>query len=109
MSGSGGGFGGGSVADVACSALIINTQIATPNPEFFASIQTGEVFAVRLVHMNDVQVVAVVRSNDDLMGGLAGGAIRRLRDCIIAGTNYHATVTRVSGPQILVRIEPEPV
>lgn len=106
MSGSSGGFGGGSIADVPCSGLVINTQIATPNPSLIASVQVGDVFAVTLVPMNGLLVVAVVRNNVDLIGGLAGGAISRLRDCINGGTAYTATVNRVSGPLILVRIEP---
>lgn len=105
MSGSGGGGGGFSASDVACSALSFNTQIATPNPAFIATIQIGEALAVELIVMGGQQVVAVVRGADRI-GGLAGAAVSRLRDCLNAGTEYRAIVTRASGPLIVVRIEP---
>lgn len=106
MSGSGGGGGGGYVGmDVACSVLSFNTQIATPNPSLITTIQMGESLSVELIGMHGQQVVAVVRGTERI-GGLAGAAVSRLRDCLIAGTEYRAIVTRVSGPLIMVRIEP---
>jgi hypothetical protein len=106
MSGSGGGGDGGFVAtDVACSALSFNTQVATPNPMYVDSIEVGIILAVELLLMGGQQVVAVMRGTDRI-GGLAGAAVSRLRDCLVAGTKYRATVTRAHGPHIVLRIEP---
>lgn len=105
MSGSGSGGGGFSAADVACSALSFSTQIATPNPNLIVTIHVSEVLGIELVVMGGQQVVAVVKDTQ-LIGGLAGAVVSRLRDCINAGTRYRAIVTRVSGPLVVVRIEP---
>ena len=54
---------------------------------------------------NGQQVVAVVNGNT-LVGGLAGSLVSRLRDCILAGTNFSAKVLSIRGPVVMVSIEP---
>ncbi|MDM0108664.1 hypothetical protein QTH97_27205 [Variovorax sp. J22R24] len=106
MSGSGGGGGGFvDVGDVACSNLRLQIQIATPDPVGIATVLVGMVLTVTLQHLGGHQVVALF-NGATRVGGLAGGQVSRLRDCLAAGTNYSATVQSISGPRVLVNIEP---
>lgn len=103
--GAGSGFGG--VADVACSALHLEAQIATPNAAGIATVAVGKVLAVTL-HLSGGQQVVALFNGSILVGGLSGGPVNRLRDCLAAGTRYTATVKAISGALVMVRIDPIP-
>ena len=102
----GGGGGGGGGGAIACENLTVNAQIATPNPVYVPTVRVGDIGTVVAQTVGSQQVVVVIRSNGDQLGGLVGGATTRLRECILAGTSYIFEVTSVSGAQIHVRIEP---
>lgn len=102
----GGGAGDGGSSVVACELLALNAQISTPNPVFVPTIRVGDIGTVQVKAMSNQQVVVIVRSNGDQLGGLVGGQTNRLRECILGGTSYRAEVTMVSGAQIIVRIDP---
>jgi hypothetical protein len=93
------------VSDVACSALRITTQIATPDPVGITTVVVGDMLSVQVISTHGQQVVAVYKAAQ-LVGGLAGNNIGRLRDCILAGTVYHAKVVSAAGPRVMVDIEP---
>jgi hypothetical protein len=107
MSGSGGGGGGGfvPVEEIACDRLRFETQIATPHPTGIAAVVVGDGLDVTLQLNAGQQVVALTKGTTPV-GGLSGGQLPRLRHCMNSGTRYTATVISVSGPRVMVRIEP---
>jgi len=56
------------------------------------------------VNINGAQAVAVSK-NGTLVGGLAGGLVNKLRECLLGGTLFKATVVSINGAQIMVEIE----
>lgn len=108
MSGSGGGGGGGrAVSDegIACAFLRFDAQVASPNPVVVATLNVGDVLDVTLTAGAVVAAVQVMH-NGQLVGGLLANMIPRLRECILAGTTYQATVTVLNGGQVRVLVEP---
>ncbi len=103
MSGSGGGGGGGVVitdsVPVTCDMLVINTQLSSPKLAVLNGLQAGEDLLVAM----QGQIVVVLR-NGQIAGGLAAPDLKRLRECILAGTNYVATVTSASLGQFKVKV-----
>ena len=105
MSGGGGGGSWSSEEEIACSRLRFRTQIATPQPGAIGSMRPGLVLDVTVVNMGGVLAVAV-SAQGTLVGGLAGGLVNRLRECLLGGTLFKATVLSVNGAQIMLEIEP---
>ena len=104
MSGSGGGGSWTPDNDVSCSRLRFSTQIATPQPGAIQAVRQGGVLAGSVVNINGAQAVAVSK-NGTLVGGLAGGLVNKLRECLLGGTLFKATVVSINGAQIMVEIE----
>src|SRR4051812_40178813 len=108
MSGSGGGGGGGrAVSDegIACNLLRFDAQIASPNPAVVPTLAIGEVLDVMLTAGGGLAAVQVLK-NGQPVGGLLANLVPRLRECILAGTTYQATVTALNGGQVRVLVEP---
>lgn len=105
MSGGGGGGSWVETDQVPCSKLRFDTQIATPQPGAVPTISVHEVLQVGIVPTGGAQVVAVLK-NGNLIGGLAGGLVTRLRECLLAGTKFKATVLSINNGQVRVEIEP---
>lgn len=104
MSGSGGGGSWTPDNDVSCSRLRFSTQIATPQPGAILVVYQGDVLDVNVENINGAQAVAV-RKSGTLVGGLAGGLVNKLRECLLGGTLFKATVLSINGAQIMVEIE----
>lgn len=104
-SGSGGGGGGGSSGEIPCGELEFDTQIATPQATALAALKIGEILEVAVVSMKGAQAVAV-RKGDEIVGGLAGGLVNRLRECLLQGKKFSATVQKINGAQITIHVEP---
>lgn len=104
MSGSDASFGD-SAADVSCESLIIETYLGSPKPAVVATLKAQQVLAVELRHFQGIYVV-VALSGDDIAGGLASPRAARLRDCLIRGFKYKATVLEIADGEVKVRITP---
>lgn len=108
MSGSGGGGGGGrAVSDegIACEFLRFDAQVASPNPAIVPTLSHGDVLDVTLFAGGGLAAVQVTQ-NGQRIGGLLANLVPRLRECILAGTSYQATVTGLNGGQVRVLVEP---
>jgi hypothetical protein len=107
MSGSGG--GGGSwppdVSDIPCSKLKFITQISSPQHPAIQSVNVGDVLAVQIQQLNAAQAVTLLK-NGQVVGGLVGGKVDRLRECLLQGNKFRSTVLSSNGPQVRVEIEP---
>lgn len=90
---------------ISCSRLRFSTQIATPQPAMIPTIQQGDVLDVQIVRIGAAQAVAVLK-NGQVVGGLAGGLVNKLRECLLGGKPFKATVTSINGGQVNVDIEP---
>lgn len=104
-SGGGGGGGGGTPDEIPCDELEFDTQIATPQAKALTGLKIGEILDVAVVPVNGAQVVAV-RKGTETVGGLAGGLVNRLRECLLQGKRFSATVQKINGAQITVHVEP---
>lgn len=107
MSGSGGGFGGGSGDDasIACERLIIETAISSPKEPVIRRLEAGYILQVGLEQVGTTSVV-VLTYESEVAGGITHAQTNRLRECIEAGTKYIATVISKSDGQVRVRIKP---
>lgn len=105
MSGGGGGGSWTPDSDVQCSRLRFQTQIATPQPGAVLTLRVGDILDVTVINMGGALAVAVSK-NGNVVGGLAGGLVNKLRECLLGGTNFRATVLTINGAQIMVEIEP---
>jgi hypothetical protein len=116
MSGSGGGGGGSrggggarggspDVGQTPCEALAFETQLSSPKSDVIAGLKVGEVLDVVLKQDGGVQTIQVLRAQK-VAGGLTAPDVKRLRECILSGHTYKATVTAVTGGQVKVRINP---
>jgi molybdopterin-binding protein len=85
--------------------LRFETQIATPQQGAILTLSQGDVLQVALVPSGGAQVVAVLK-NGQLIGGLAGGLVNRLRECLLSGNQFKATVLTINNGQVRVEIEP---
>lgn len=105
MSGSSGGGGGGGFqqSSTSCETLAFETQLSSPDEDVIAGIAVEDELPVELRQMNGTTVVVVV-SHGQVAGGLAAPQLQRLRECIIDGTEYRATVLSKSNGQVRVRV-----
>lgn len=106
MSGSGGGGGGRSISDddIACEVLKFEAQIASPVPAAVGALKAGAVLTVTVVNSGGTQQVQVY-DGVQLVGGLLANRVSRLRECILNGSAFNATVISVSGGQVRVTVE----
>lgn len=105
MSGTGG-SGGGVYETPAdnCELLIIQTQLSSPKEEVVDTIQIKDVLDVALQTIGNTTVVVALHRGK-LAGGLASPRVQQLRECMVKGIHYQATVTEKSDGQIRVRVE----
>lgn len=108
MSGSGGGGGGGRSYDdveIPCSKLKFDAQVSSPQPAVVSTLSPGDVLDVRVTTGVGTQSVQVFKGTQ-LVGGLVGNLVPRLRECLLANNNFKATVLSVNSGQVKVRVEP---
>ncbi len=105
MSGSG---GGGNwppdISEIPCSKLQFTTNISSPQLPAIQSVQVGDILQVDIQPVGGVQAVAVIK-NGIVVGGLLGGKVNRLRECLLQGSKFKATVKSVNGALVQVEIE----
>lgn len=104
---SGGGGGGNWPQDayeIACDQLKFSTQINSPQSPAIGTVEVGDVLTVEIKPLGGTQAVAVVK-NGVVVGGLIGGKVNRLRECLIKGSEFKATVLAVNGPQVQIDVE----
>lgn len=111
MSGSsGGGGGGGGIGTydeiIACHLLRFVTQIASPNPAVVPTLRIGDELQVIMVTSSVVQEIQVTTTSGQLVGGLLATKVQRMRECMLEGNVYKATVQSVMGGQVRVVVEP---
>lgn len=106
MSGSSGGGGGGGfgLPPDSCAALVVDTQLSSPKEDVVSQIEVGDILEVATVTMG-ATVVVVVQHRGQLAGGLASPLVQRLRECMNAGTQYHAEVIAKKEGQVRVRVK----
>lgn len=101
---SGGGFGGGD--EVACESLKFEAQIASPNAAVVATLSVNDELPVLIVSSSGVQEIQVQTLAGAVVGGLLANRVQRLRECILHGTQYKATVILINQGQVRVYVEP---
>ena len=106
MSGSSGGGGGRSISDeeIACEALKFEAQIASPVPAAVSTLKINDVLAVTVANTSGVQQIQVYNGTQ-LVGGLLANRVSRLRECILNGATFKATVLSINGGQVRVAVE----
>lgn len=106
MSGSSG--GGGVVADdqIACNLLKFETRITSPNAAVIVTLTVGMPLAVQVAAESAAQEIQVVTYEGQIVGGLLHTRAQRLRECLLAGTRYKATVRMINNGQVNVFLEP---
>lgn len=107
MSGSSGG-GGGAVADdqIACDLLRFETRITSPNAAVLVTLNVGMQLSVQIATGSAAQEIQVVTQTGQIVGGLLHNRVQRLRECLLAGTHYKATVRLINNGQVNVFVEP---
>lgn len=105
MSGSSGG-GGGSFdrGEIDCVDLKFTTQLASPQPQVVATLAMGQVLDVAVVTVQAVQAL-VALANGVTVGALVGTHAKRLRECVLSGHVYKATVVKLNGGQVTIEVE----
>ena len=108
MSGSSGSSGGSYSGneDIACELLKFEAQIASPNSAAVATLVISQVLSVVISSTSGVQEVQVQTVTGAVVGGLLANRVQRLRECLLNGTNYKATVTFINLGQVRVYVEP---
>lgn len=106
MSGGGGDRGpsGGGDSGVDCRDLRFEATISSPQPTVVANLQVDEVLTVGIEQQATNRMIAVRRSNGDLVGSLTDH-LRELIRCIQEGVNYEATVISIQGGAVRVRVQ----
>ena len=103
-SGSGGGGQAGGAAPSDVCNITANGTLRSPNPTAVAALAVGAVLAVRVHQVNGVDVLQAVNAPLTVVGVIDTPAEQILLDCIAAGNQYQAAVTRIAGGAISVRI-----
>jgi hypothetical protein len=97
-------FGGGfESGDVDCDNLVLNTQIASPQPAVISKLQVNDILQVELDTVGATTAI-VLRHQTVVAGAIASPDMQRLRQCLEGGTHYQAEVTAISGAQVSIRI-----
>jgi hypothetical protein len=106
MSGSGGGgdYWPPNIDEIPCVNLKFTTQISSPQSPAIQSVRVGDVLVVQIQALGGIQAVAILK-NGQVVGGLVGGKVKRLRDCLVQGSQFKATVLTVNGAQVQVEVE----
>lgn len=105
MSGGGGGGGGGGGPDYGpCEELKFDAQLTSPQPAVVQTLSVGEILQIDIVSIKGQQILQVLKDTQPV-GGLIGGDAARLRECILAGHEFNATVISINGGQVRVHVE----
>jgi len=106
MSGSGGGGGGGGGGSdySPCEELKFDAQLTSPQPAVVQTLFVGEILQIDIVSVKGQQILQVLK-NAQPAGGLVGGDAGRLRECILGGHQFNATVLSINGGQVRVHVE----
>lgn len=107
MSGSGGigsgGWGGGSSA-TPCESLAFETQLSSPKANVIQRLTLGDVLEIELKTVDET-ITIVISFNGEVAGGLSSPDVQRLRECILSGHEYVATVLSINQGQVKVRVK----
>jgi len=104
MSGSGGsGYSGNFEPIDSCDSLFIETQLSSPKEEVINNIKEGDILDVNVHQMGTTSVVVVLHAGQ-IAGGVAAPQLQKLRECIVQGTTYGATVISKNDGQVRIRI-----
>lgn len=106
MSGSGGfgGGGGGGSPSTPCEVLAFETQLSSPKADVIQNLTVGSVLKIELKKLGDTYTI-VVTWNGQVAGGLTAPDVQRLRECILDGHEYAATVLSINQGQVKVRVK----
>ena len=103
MSGIGDSSGGdASQSNTPCSGLVINTLVTSPQEDAIKAVAVGDMLEVTL--SEDGATVVVLNLNGAVAGGLTSPLLQRLRECIVAGTQYQARVVARNDALVRVRV-----
>lgn len=104
MSGtSGGSFNNGFESSDSCDALSFETQLNSPKDEVVDNLLEGSLLEVVITQSGSTTIVAAVHDGK-IAGGIAAPQVQRLRECLLGGTQYCATVLSVNGGQVRIRV-----
>lgn len=104
---SGGGSGGNwppDINEIPCNTLRFITGISSPQPPAIQTVQVNDVLQVEIRPFGSVQSVVVLK-NGVIVGGLIGGKVNRLRDCLLNGSLFKGTVLSANGAQVQIEVE----
>ncbi|MAS21222.1 hypothetical protein [Leeuwenhoekiella palythoae] len=108
MSGSSGGGGIPSInrpnQNENCEGLIINTNLASPQPEVVSSLNQGDFLEITIA--SDQGPIQAFDAEGNLAGNIISREQVKLLNCIISGTEYTAEVISISGGQCKIQIRP---
>ena len=99
---SGAGIGANSGDADDCPGAPFQTVLASPDPEYVASLTEGELLNIEKIDTPVRGVVATLLTGERV--GAISRDIARLRRCIDAGHEYEGEVLRVSGGSVTVDI-----
>lgn len=103
-----GGSGGGNwppdIDTIPCHSLKFTTSISSPQFPAIQTVQLGDILPVQIQLLGGVQAVAVLK-NGIVVGGLVGGKVNRLRECLLQGSLFQATVVAANGALVQVEVE----
>lgn len=100
LGGNGGSGGGG--GDVC--AIITSGTLRSPNPLVVSTLAAGNDLGVQIIPVSGLDVLQAVNAAGVGVGVIDTPDEQQLIDCILAGNEYKATVIRVSGGAVSVRI-----
>lgn len=90
--------------EIACSDLKFEAQIASPDPSVVTTLAKGDLLVLTVSSGAGTQSVQAYKDST-LVGSLLANLVARLRECMLAGTDYQATVLSVNGGQVKVFVE----
>lgn len=100
-----GGGGSGPIAEaVPCERITLNAQLTSPQPAVVTSLRVNDVLVVDIVGMQGRNVIQVLKDGQPA-GGLSPAEAAKLRDCILRGHKFKATVLEIRQGQVQVYIE----
>ena len=109
MSGNSGGGGMPSInrpnENEDCSALVITTNLATPQAKVIGDLEVGDILSIRIA--TDQGPIQALNIDGEIAGSIVSREQVRLLNCIIGGTSYIAEVLSLEGGQCQVQIRAE--
>lgn len=96
--------GSGSSAGGDACAIVTNGTLRSPSPTAVSTLTAGAELDVQLIAVSGVDVLQAVNASGNVVGVIDTPDEQQLIDCITVGNEYRATVIRVSGGAVSVRI-----